>query len=351
MSELYGKIDCTWKYAFLTPIFMVLAGCVETAPQFTFNDFNFGISEYNTASPKKKEEIIKKLTAELGHGDCFSAAKALGEIGPEAKSATPELISALHNYECKEAAVATLAAMGDSVIPELFKSLVYPYNPHNSNENTVVRVILELAPRFPNSVPVLISLLSYPDSEIRKWAVNDLGEIGPDAKSATPKLIEVLNDPDGLVCSSAATALKNIGPAAKDAIPHLVKIAGDSSRRFCPDSAAEALKSLGTAGIVALDMVNKNKARNQKQIDQKNQIYVNKNRALACSLIDGILANPSDQTRVAALNAIVMNKNFPKYWPSWMDPAPGCFDIGVYGSLGCTLGTYSRYFKCADVGR
>ncbi|MCC3507422.1 MULTISPECIES: HEAT repeat domain-containing protein, partial [unclassified Microcoleus] len=78
------------------------------------------------------------------------------------------------------------------------------------------------------AVPQLVSLLKDSDANVRSRAAYVLGNIGAEAKTAVPQLVSLLKDSDADVRSSAADALGNIGAEAKTAVPQLIPLLKDS---------------------------------------------------------------------------------------------------------------------------
>ncbi len=60
------------------------------------------------------------------------------------------------------------------------------------------------------AVPVLITALSDPEPELRRWSANVLGRIGPDAIDAIDSLRQALRDTDAEVARAARLALDQI---------------------------------------------------------------------------------------------------------------------------------------------
>ena len=84
----------------------------------------------------------------------------------------------------------------------------------------------QIGPAAKAAVPELLHLAKDKDSPARDSAITALGRIGPDAKAAVPALIEALSKRKYLFTSYlAATALGEIGPDAKDALPDLIALA------------------------------------------------------------------------------------------------------------------------------
>jgi HEAT repeat protein len=99
----------------------------------------------------------------------------------------------------------------------------------------------------PDSVPVLIGLLSHPDPSVRHWAVYALGQL--QAPGAVPALLPKLDDPSPLVRATAAMALSELKAAA--ATPRLLALLTDHVQadevRLAAAKALMALKNTSGA--------------------------------------------------------------------------------------------------------
>src|SRR5262249_29905417 len=72
----------------------------------------------------------------------------------------------------------------------------------------------EIGPAAAPAIPDLAELLRDEDVSVRLAAVTALGEIGPAAKEAVPILIEALQDADAEISAAAVTALGQLREAA-----------------------------------------------------------------------------------------------------------------------------------------
>ena len=93
------------------------------------------------------------------------------------------------------------------------------------------------------AVPLLTSLISDPDQEVREKTLWALQQVGPGAGEAVPALTVLVGDKTQSLRSTAAYTLGRIGPAAVAAIPVLEEALRDSD----PDvrrAAAGALKKI-----------------------------------------------------------------------------------------------------------
>ena len=128
----------------------------------------------------------------------WAAARALGQIGPDAKAAVPALLETLKD----EHEVRVWANYA------LFRIVSHP-----------------------EAIPNLIEALKDQYGVVREVPVIALGNIGPDARAAVPALIEALNVEQEWIRRRAAWALGKIGPGARAAVPALIEALRDENRR------------------------------------------------------------------------------------------------------------------------
>ena len=104
------------------------------------------------------------------------------------------------------------------------------------------RILGELGPVAKDAVPDLASALGDADREVRRSAARSLGDIGPGAKEGVLSLVKALKDPEWQVRQAAAYALGRIGrPEAKSALEAAKKDTNDNVKRAAKD-ALKALK-------------------------------------------------------------------------------------------------------------
>ena len=78
------------------------------------------------------------------------------------------------------------------------------------------------------AVPALIELLGHPDLYVRQTAPNALGAIGPAARGALPALVKALGDVKWLIRTNASQAILRIDPSnASVALPVLRQLCND----------------------------------------------------------------------------------------------------------------------------
>jgi HEAT repeat protein len=210
---------------------------------------------------------VTKLVADLKSPDSDvrrTAAKGLGEMGPEAKSAAAALISALKNDKDLFVRRFAAQALGEveadpkSAVPALAAVLK-----EDDKKELVEAAITALGKMGESAVPPLIDALknkaAAPKKDkpkkgpaptdatalVRTKAAEALGTIGPKAKAAVPALSDALRDPS--VRTEAAIALGNIGPEAKSAIPALqdaVTAKGNKKDKAFKEAVNEAVKKI-----------------------------------------------------------------------------------------------------------
>ena len=129
-----------------------------------------------------------------------SAARSLGEMGPDAKLAIRRLIKALKDPDELTARAATEA-------------------------------LAKIGAPGRDDLSALLEALKDPKPEVRRYVSAAIGQIGPEAASAAPQLVDALADTDEQVRESLARSLGSLGPSAKSAaVPGLTKTLQDNSK-------------------------------------------------------------------------------------------------------------------------
>lgn len=155
-----------------------------------------------------------------------AAASALGDIGPDAKTAVPQLLLALDDDSGPVGSATRLA-------------------------------LAQVGPPPAYLLPDLIAHLRHPNWTIRRAAAVVLGQMGPRALACVPTLVEKLADEDHLTQERAEAALQRIYPGwetgslGRPAIPRLVVKLNHSQRRL-RQRAAEVLGWFGPGAKVAV---------------------------------------------------------------------------------------------------
>jgi HEAT repeat protein len=143
----------------------------------------------------------------------YEAEGAFIELGPQAKSAVPELI-AIYERNITEDSMATTADVLISVDPAA-KGVVTALVKSLSNPNWKIRrnalislLCIHSEPKVV--VPELIKCLNDSHLEVREQAISGLGNYGADAVAAVPPLISLLTNQDFDIRLGAFLALQRI---------------------------------------------------------------------------------------------------------------------------------------------
>jgi HEAT repeat protein len=173
------------------------------------------------------------------------AAKALGQIGLEARAAVTPLIEVLVSPDpaLRTAAVQALGRIGRDAAPAAANLARLLTDPEWSIADYAAEALGHIgAP----AVTVLMEALRSRNADVRRRAVSALGGVGPDAAAALPQLISMLADPDEETRAAVTKALGTIGtgPAAVAVVPGLLAALKDPDR-LVRKAAAEALATIG----------------------------------------------------------------------------------------------------------
>ena len=198
-------------------------------------------------------DLIEVLKDDDGHVR-ESATVALGKIGPEAKAAVPYLIEVLKNKDKSdfrrlsalatfhESAAGALGKIGIEAVPALIEAL------KDKDKSVRIEAAWALSQIGPEAVPVLIEALEHKNAYVRGGVAGALGKIGPGAKSAVPDLIEALKNEDKFVRGRVVEALGKIGI---EAVPALIKTLNDKDKSVRVE-VAWALGEIGSEALPAL---------------------------------------------------------------------------------------------------
>src|SRR5262245_8792726 len=106
----------------------------------------------------------------------------------------------------------------------------------------------------PPAIPLLVELLRYEQTSVRRLAVDALIDLAPDTQWIQPALRRALRDEDSVVAADSARALGALRSKASPSIPALVK-ALSHDEPHVRIYAAEALASIGpNAGAASRDL-------------------------------------------------------------------------------------------------
>lgn len=184
--------------------------------------------------PQPKTKPSDVAFSVLSHAEL--AARLLGIIGPEAKSAVPALIKALKNGDrrLRGAAAETLGMIGPdakAAIPALTAVLGDKDTRQMSTSHNFVDIRgiagTSLQRMGPNAVACVVSRFHHKDKKVRAIACQVISETGSGGKLYVSYLIEALRDKEPSVRQSAAEALGKLALQPRQVVPALVKKLND----------------------------------------------------------------------------------------------------------------------------
>lgn len=171
------------------------------------------------------------------------AALALGNFGPAAEDAAPELLRvfyAAQDFNLYTSARIGLGNIGPAIVPLLEKDL---------QTDKTLRVLDVLEQLAPHGAPLVIKALGMKDAKVRQQASDIIWKFGPAAAPAVPLLVKELKEGNKDSKDKAVVALNHLGPVAKAAAPALMAALGVEDD-FVKCYAAKALGEVGAADAV-----------------------------------------------------------------------------------------------------
>lgn len=190
---------------------------------------------------------VAGLTKQLKSKDADvrrSAAKALAEVGKEAKAAVPELSRALKDEDAfvRRFAAQALGAIG----PDAKAAVSALQGALGDAKKEVGEAAADALGKIgPAAVSALSDVIKdkKKDESVRRRAVESVGKMGAEGKPAVAALTEALRERG--VRLEAVTALGNIGPEAKAALPTLKEMSmGKEQDKVFRNALAVAIKKI-----------------------------------------------------------------------------------------------------------
>ncbi len=207
-----------------------------------------GFDEDTIQYVRNKQRIAKYIQLLGSHDsiDRLGAARTLGQIGPPAVEAVPNLIKALMDAvpEMRKWPLRALRMIGLKQKANILTVLAMLNDTRKDVRSAAAMAVALIGPEAKDAVPSLIEMLTDTDLILRSAAATALAKIGSEAEQAVPDLINALSDAEADVRCAAAEALAGVGPGANDAVTSLVKNLSDNEFRVRRES-AEALGQLG----------------------------------------------------------------------------------------------------------
>lgn len=186
-----------------------------------------------------EQEIRKRLEDKLASSDVEERRQAAVDLGRAGKPAAPLLFRALgdRDWRVRKTAVEAVVALGgEDVVARLIETL---NNDDNAGaRNSAIEALVQIG---GTAIPALLSALETPDTDVRKFIVDILGEI-KDSRSL-PFLITRLDDPDENIRVASAESLGKIRDGA--AVEALAACLKRPEQEWLAYAAAEALGEIG----------------------------------------------------------------------------------------------------------
>ncbi|MCG3179450.1 MAG: hypothetical protein BIFFINMI_01785 [Phycisphaerae bacterium] len=225
-------------------------------------DLLTGLLDLGEFGPLAKPAIPNVLAA-LKDPDEWTrnaAVSCIGKMGPTARECIPQLIEAMNDRSehVRRSAAEALAVMGPlakGAIPALIKAAT---SDKPLVQGEAARCLGKIAGPQPEAVAALMTAVnSKPPArplrdgkDVRAGGADGLSCCGEAAAPAVPTLVKMLADPDPEVVAAAARCLARVGPPGKAASGALLKVNSKSALVRAP--VAEALGNCGADGVPAL---------------------------------------------------------------------------------------------------
>jgi HEAT repeat protein len=181
-----------------------------------------------------------------------AAAWRLGEIGPAAVEAVPDMLAAGAQDHGMGETTRAIEKIGPAAVTPLLEAL--KHDDPGIRERAAYALGLLREGAAP-AVTALARALNDPEDDVRQWSAWSLGRIGPEATMAVDDLRAALYDPESWVRRNAAESLGKLGPEAEPAIPDLVALVERERNGTVSDVAIEALTGFGPTAVDAVPVL------------------------------------------------------------------------------------------------
>jgi HEAT repeat protein len=175
----------------------------------------------------------------------WTAAYALGEMGPPAQPAIPALLHTLSdtNEQVRGSASYSLSVVCGSPVSGLVAALGQG---DAMGRKAAARQLGDIAVELRKATPVLARMAQSDSPEVRAQALETLGMLRPQEGLVLSTLLKGLNDPEVDVRLAALRALARPGWNAQKVVPKLTECLNDPST-VVQTNAAQALANYGSA--------------------------------------------------------------------------------------------------------
>jgi len=181
-------------------------------------------------------EVIAAMIEELKrprHGHEEICVMILGQMGPAAKSAVPDLVQLLKSRKEDEELIEALGKIGPDAAPAVpvLIEMLPKAGLSGAEVQEVFTTLGQIGPAAKEAVPVLLALTKDQLPVNRALAAKALSKIDPKSLKDVPMLIDLLKVNEGIVRTQAIEALGNLGPAARSAKSALLGVMNNDAIR------------------------------------------------------------------------------------------------------------------------
>lgn len=228
-----------------------LVKCLESIPESSFSDdHRIKIASTLARIDPKVEAAVPHLITLLRNKEMqLAAISALGEIGPAAKAALPDLKRSFHNATAsvRMDIIDTMARIGAPARELMPKLIVALSDTKSTGARSAAKIMARLGPAASAGLPILKKLAQQKTSYASVWAIYAIGAIERKPKVAAVRLAKRLkgegSERKGV---EALGPLQALGSAAQPAVPQLLEILGDHNVNIATRGyAATALGDIG----------------------------------------------------------------------------------------------------------
>jgi len=225
-------------------------------PTASYGNWVPTLKSLRTLSPEAAQSGILIITESLKAEDPRSrhaAARTLGELGSQARSAIPALLVALGDADpsVRFQVSASLKKIGPRADAALALAMALRTGDPDSRAR-IAEVLGRMGPEASATVPDLVQALEDPSENVRRAAGTALRRIGSEPPGLAPSLIKGLRDEDRETRLRAISAVVTIGPLVSRALaPDLITALEDPDRRI----RSAAVQSLGEIARDTEDIV------------------------------------------------------------------------------------------------
>lgn len=177
--------------------------------------------------------------------------RALLELHPESELWIQALVKSYEGNARFHGETMIFSRMGAKAVPGLLKALEDP-GLDDCSRRFAIEALGELGPKGKKTIPMLLSYLESPRTELQIAALESLRQMGPELGLGIKKLVELQQHPSERVRLETSQVLGVIGPDAAPAIPALIKQLREG-QYYSRTTAAYALSKIGAAAVPALE--------------------------------------------------------------------------------------------------